>query len=111
MQTTLTMLRQIDVRIGKIIEVRQGRAKSVPSYEVRVDFGPEIGIRTSSVGARCEYREEEMMGRLVAAVVNLPPRNIGQFRSEALILGVPGEDGSLSLLQPSRPAAIGGRMY
>lgn len=103
--------KKVDIRAGKVIQVEPFTRARTPSYKVQVDFGPEIGIKWSSVGAAREYTPEEMLGRLVVGVVNLPPRNIAGFMSEVLIVGVPTEDGSLSLLEPSKPAKIGGRLY
>ena len=82
-----------------------------PSYKVRVDFGPEIGEKWSSVGARAEYSEQEMLGKLVVAVVNFAPKNIAGFMSEVLILGVDAADGSLSILEPGRGARLGADVY
>ena len=102
---------KIDVRVGKIVSVEDFIRARRPTYKVQVDFGPEIGIKWSSVQAKCEYTKEEMLGRQVLGVVNFAPKNIAGFMSEVLILGAPAEDGSLSLLMPSRPAQLGGRMY
>lgn len=102
---------KIDIRTGKIVHVEDFPRARTPSYRVQVDFGPEIGLKWSSVGAKREYSTSEMLGRLVLGVVNFPPKNIAGFQSEVLILGVPAEDGSLSLIQPSRPSKLGGRLY
>jgi tRNA-binding protein len=102
---------KVDIRVGKIISVEDFVRARKPTYKVQVDFGPEIGLKWSSVQAKREYTQEEMLGRQVVAVVNLAPKNIGGFMSEVLILGVPAEDGSLSLLTPSRVAQVGGHMY
>ena len=110
-EITFADFEKVDVRVGKIVTVEEFSRARQPSYRVQVDFGPEIGLKHSSVGARREYTSQEMLGRQVLAVVNFPPKNIAGFMSEVLILGVPAEDGSLSLLQPSRPAKLGGRVY
>ena len=102
---------KVDMRVGRVIEVEDFERTKKPSYKVKVDFGPEIGVKVSSVQARREYTREEMLGRQVVAVVNFPAKNIAGFMSEVLILGVPCDDGSLSLLVPSHLAKIGGRMY
>jgi tRNA-binding protein len=102
---------KVDVRVGKIIEVEDFDRAKKPTYKVKVDFGPEIGIKASSVQAKKEYTKEEMLNRQILGVVNFPPKNIAGFMSEVLILGVPAEDSSLSLLAPSRKAKIGGRIY
>jgi tRNA-binding protein len=102
---------KVDIRVGKVIHVEDFPRARKPSYRVQVDFGPDIGVKWSSIGAKQEYTKEEMLGRLVVAVVNFPPKNIAGFMSEVLVLGVPHEDGSLSLLQPSKPARLGGKAY
>ncbi len=102
---------KLHMAVGKVVEVQDFERARRPTYKVWVDFGPEIGERRSSVQAKSEYTAEEMLGRLVVAVVNFPPKNIAGFESEVLILGVPAEDGSLSLLEPSRGAKLGGRVY
>lgn len=111
MQVTYGDFEKVDIRVGKIIHVEEFPRAKKPSYKVQVDFGPDIGTKWSSVGAKNEYRPEEMVGRLILGVVNFAPKNIAGFMSEVLILGVPADDGSLSLLQPSRPAKLGGKVY
>lgn len=101
----------VDIRVGKIVAVEDFARARKPTYRVQVDFGPEIGLKWSSVQAKSDYTQAEMLGRQVLGVVNFPPKNIAGFLSEVLILGVPAEDGGLSLLIPSRPAQLGSRMY
>ena len=101
---------KLHMRVGEIVEVQDFPRARNPSYKVRVDFGPDIGERWSSVQAT-NYAREELLGRQVIGVVNFPPKNIAGFQSECLILGVPGVDGALSLLMPSRPAQPGGAVY
>lgn len=102
---------KVDMRVGRVIQVEDFERARKPSYKVKVDFGPEIGVKWSAVQAKKEYRKEELLGRQVIGVIDLPPKNIAGFMSEALLLGVPAENGSLSLLKPDRPAQIGGRVY
>ena len=103
---------KVDMRAGRVVEVLDFPRARTPSYKVRVDFGAGIGERWSSVQAATDYPDpEKLVGRTVVGVVNLPPRNIAGFQSEVLLLGVPGTDGGLSLLEPSRPARTGGRVY
>ncbi|HZC01392.1 MAG TPA: tRNA-binding protein [Gammaproteobacteria bacterium] len=101
----------LQLTVGKIVEVQDFERARNPSYKVRIDFGPEKGERWSVVQAKNEYSKEELVGRFIIAVLNFAPRNIAGFQSEVLILGVPAEDGSLSLLEPSRGAKIGGMVY
>ena len=103
---------KVEMRVGKIIQVDDFNRAQNPSYKVKVDFGPDVEIKHSCVQAKREYTKEELLGRQVICVINIPPKNIAGFMSEVLILGVPVKDGSLSLLEPSRkPARIGGTVY
>jgi tRNA-binding protein len=101
---------RLELRVGEIVEVQDFPRARNPSYKVRVHFGADIGERWSSVQAT-NYPREALLGLQVIAVVNFAPKNIAGFLSECLVLGVPGEDGALSLLVPSRPAQLGGRVY
>lgn len=107
---TIEDLQRLDIRTGVLRTVEGFPRARMPAYRVTVDFGPEIGMKNSSIQAT-NYGKEELVGMQVVGVVNFPPRNIAGFLSEVLILGVPGEDGALSLLTPSRPARIGGAVY
>jgi tRNA-binding protein len=107
---TIEDLQRLDIRAGVITAVEDFPRARTPAYRVTVDFGPEIGIKRSSAQAT-NYDKDELIGMSVVGVVNLPPRNIAGFVSDVLILGVPGEDGALALLTPSRPARTGGRVY
>ena len=103
-------LQRLDIHTGVITAVEDFPRARTPAYRVTVDFGPEIGTKHSSAQAT-NYGKEALIGMQVIGVVNLPPRNIAGFLSEVLILGVPGEDGALALLTPSRPARVGGSAY
>lgn len=103
---------KIDMRLGEIIDVEDFPKARVPTYKVKVDFGDEIGIKNSSVQAKSVYTIEQLLGKQVIAVVNLPEKNIAGFMSQVLILGVRMPDDSLSLLEPSRrPAQLGSKVY
>jgi tRNA-binding protein len=101
---------RVDVRVGEIIEVQDFPKARNPSYKIRVSFGPEIGEKWSSAQLT-NYFKEELVGRQVMAVVNFAPKNIAGFLSECLILGAPMADGKVSLLSPTKPAVIGGKMF
>jgi tRNA-binding protein len=107
---TIEDFRRIDLRTGTIIEVDDFRRAREPSHRVTIDFGPQLGHRRCAMQAT-NYTKDELVGMQIVAIVNLPARNIAGFMSEVLVLGVPGEDGRLSLLVPSRPAKPGGAVY
>jgi len=109
-EVTIDDFQRLDLRAGVITEVEDFPRARKPAYRVTVDFGPALGLKRSSIQAT-NYPREALLGMQVVGVVNLPPRNIAGFCSEVLILGVPGEDGLLSLLTPSRPARPGGAVY
>ncbi|HVL33944.1 MAG TPA: tRNA-binding protein [Actinomycetota bacterium] len=102
---------KIDMRAGRIVEVVDFERARTPAYKLRIDFGDELGERWTSAQAKLAYRPDELFGRLVVAVVNFPPKNIAGFMSEVLVLGVQADDGSLSLLEPSRGARLGSRVH
>lgn len=108
----ITDFDKVDMRAGTIVEVQEFPRARKPSYKVRVDFGPEVGDRWSSVQAKTAYPDpQDLLGLTVVGVVNLKPRNIAGFSSEVLLLGVPGQDGELSLLVPGRGGQVGARVY
>jgi tRNA-binding protein len=98
----------VDIRVGRIVEVEDFPEARKPAWKLRVDFGPELGIKRSSAQIR-NYAREELEGRLVVAVVNFPPRQVGPVRSEVLVLGTYSADGVL-LLAPEPDAALGDRV-
>jgi tRNA-binding protein len=101
----------LDLRVGRILEAALNPKARKPSYVLRVDFGGELGTRTSSAQLTVHYRPEELVGRLVVAAVNLGSRNIAGVTSEVLVLGLPDPDGAVVLLQPEREVPLGGRVY
>ena len=102
---------KVDIRVGKIIEVTDFERARNPSYKLKVDFGPEIGVKQSSAQFKTDYTPEQLLGRQCLAVVNFAPKNIGGFLSEVLVLGVPSEIGVLSMVTPLNRAKLGGRLY
>ena len=102
---------KVDIRVGRIIQVERFPEARKPAYKLTIDFGVEMGTRRSSAQLTTNYRPEELEGRLVLAVVNLGPRQIGPFVSEVLTLGVPDAHGAVVLLQPDRDVPLGGRMF
>jgi len=102
---------RVDIRVGRIIDVQDFPEARKPAYKLRIDFGPELGVRKSSAQVTKHYIKGDLVNRLVVAVVNFPPRQIGPFMSEVLTLGVPDADGAVVLLTPERDVPLGGRMF
>lgn len=102
---------KVDIRVGTIVEAEPYPEARKPSIKLKIDFGPEIGIKKSSAQITRHYRSDELVGRQVMAVVNFPPRQIGKFMSEVLTLGVPDSSGEVVLLQPQQSVPKGGRMF
>lgn len=102
---------KVDVRVGQIVEAEPFPEARQPAYKLRVDFGDDIGVRKSSAQITRHYQVDQLVGRRVLGVVNFPPKQIGKFMSEALILGVPDADGEVVLVVPDQDVPLGGRLY
>jgi tRNA-binding protein len=102
---------RVDIRVGRIVAVEDFPAARKPAYKLRIDFGVAIGVKKSSAQVTKYYTKEELLNRLVVAVVNFPPKQIGPYMSEVLTLGLPDSDGDVVLLVPERDVPLGGRMY
>lgn len=102
---------QVDVRLGVIVEAEPFPEARKPAFKLRIDFGPEIGVKRSSAQITEHYTLDQLVGRKVAAVVNFPPRQIGPVMSEVLTLGFPDVNGKVVLVGVDRDAPIGGRLF
>lgn len=101
---------KVELRVGRIVEVREFPEARKPAFILHIDFGPEIGLRKSSAQITALYRPEELVGRLVVAVVNFPPKQIGPIMSECLVTGFHNEKGELALCVPDKKVPLGTRL-
>lgn len=102
---------KVDIRVGKIIEVEDYPEARNPSYKLKIDFGSEIGVKKSVGQFPPNYTKSELMNKLVACVVNFPPRQIGPALSEVLTLGFPDADGKAVLISPTKEVPLGGKLF
>jgi tRNA-binding protein len=101
---------KIDMRVGRVTRVEEFPEARKPAWKVWIDFGDKIGEKSSSAQIT-NYSREELEGRLVVAVVNFPPRRIGPFESEVLLLGAPDEEERVILLHPDADVPVGRRIF
>lgn len=102
---------KVDIRVGRIVDVQDFPEARKPAFKLWVDFGPALGIKKTSAQVTQNYTHDTLKGRLVAAVVNFPPRQIGKYMSEILVLGFPDADGNVTLIAPDKDVPIGGKLY
>ena len=110
-QLTTHDFNKVDIRVGRILSAEPNPKAIKPAYVLTVDFGPELGIKTSSAQLTVHYTPEQLVGMQVVAVVNFEPKRVAGVKSEVLILGVPDDHGAVVLLRPAHDVPLGGRMF
>jgi tRNA-binding protein len=109
---TYSDFEKVDMRIGKILDCTDFDEARKPAYKLKIDFGDEIGIKNSSAQVTVRYKKDDLIGRKIVAVVNFSPKQIANFISEVLVLGVEDSEGAIILLAPEDPdAPLGSRVY
>lgn len=102
---------KVDIRVGTVVDAQDFPEARKPAFKLWVDFGPDLGIKKTSAQITVNYKLEDMIGRQIAGVVNFPPRQIGKYMSEFLVLGFPDDQGAVTLIEPSKPVPNGGKLY
>lgn len=108
---TFDDFQKLDIRVGKIVKVEDFPEARKPLYKITVDFGEEIGIKKSAVGAAHLYKKEDLQDKLTLGLINMPPKQIGLFTSEFLTLGVSDEEDRCILVVPDKKVQLGAKLY
>jgi tRNA-binding protein len=111
MALTFDEFLKVDIRVGTVQRSEAFKEARHPALKLWIDFGSEIGLKKTSAQITKHYTPEQMIGKKVAAVVNFPPKQIGKFMSEVLVLGFPDTDNEVVLLQPTAQIPDGGRLF
>lgn len=102
---------KVDIRVGKIISAEEFPEARNPAYKLKIDFGDEIGIKKTSAQITQNYKLDDLHGKLIAGVVNFPPKQIGPFMSEVLVLGFTDDNDYVTLVSPDKNVPIGGKLH
>jgi tRNA-binding protein len=102
---------RIEIRVGTIVAAEPFPEARRPALKLTIDFGSKLGLKRSSAQLTRHYDATSLIGRQIAAVVNFPPKQIGKFMSEVLVLGFPDAEGAVVLIRPERPVPNGGRLF
>ena len=111
MDITFDDFAKVDARVGTVVDAQPFPEARRPAIKLWVDFGESLGVKKTSAQLTVHYTPEELVGRQVAAVVNFPPKQIGRFMSEILVLGIPDPDGAVVLFAIDKPVPNGGRLF
>jgi len=109
-EITFDQFEAVEIRVGRILRAEDFPKARKPAYKLWIDFG-ELGERKTSAQLTRHYTPETLVGRQVLAVVNFPPRQIADFMSEVLVLGVPDADGEVVLIHPDQDVPLGGKLF
>jgi tRNA-binding protein len=107
---TIEDFQKVDIRAGRIIEVEEFPQAKKPAYRLTIDFGEDVGIKRSSAQITARYFPQELVDRIVMAVVNFPPRKVADFESEVLVLGLYNEENEVVLISPDSYVPLGARL-
>ena len=110
-QITFEQFLAVDIRLGRVVTAEPFPEARKPAIKLTIDFGPTLGTKRSSAQITEHYSPDGLVGRLVAAVVNFPPRQIGKFMSEVLVVGFPDRQGAVVLVAPDFDAPVGSRLF
>ena len=108
---TIDDFEKLDIRAGKVIAVKEFPEARKPAWKLTIDFGAEIGLKKSSAQLTHHYTKEQLLNRMVMGVTNFPPRQIGPFVSEVLVVGVPDQQGNTVLVVPEKTVLPGAKLY
>lgn len=101
---------RVELRVGTIVSVEDFPEARKPAYKIKADFGPELGVKQSSAQITALYAKDELLGRQILGVVNLPPKQIGPFLSEFLVAGLYRDDGAVVLAVPDKHVRNGAKL-